>query len=844
MNSKRLVSARRIIVESGLFDPTWYSWKYPDVGVSGVDALDHFLQYGAAELRNPSPFFIARYYATTHAGDPRATENPLLHYVENGGSRDALLQELRSKIERSGLFDPVWYLKQYPEADESGLEPLEHFLVHGVRDLRDPSPIFCSRDYAAEHRDDPDADVNPLLHYIERGGSLEARRREIRDTIDRSRLFDPVWYSKHYSDVGEGGLDPLEHFVLHGAAELRDPSPLFHSRAYVAKHAGDAAAANPLLHYIEHGGSLEARLREIRDAIEQSQLFDAASYLEKYPDVAAGGLAPLDHFLLYGAKELRDPSPFFYARGYLRKHAEDVTAVENPLLHYIENGGSREARFREIRDSIEEMRLFDPIWYLEKYPDVAAARYDPLEHFIRVGATELRDPNRRFSAMRYAAMNAVDPYARANPLVHFIDRGGPSPNNALAIALLAGVAELDPDLAELERSILTLPSNPGLPRSDRTSDAWRRLFASLDRPFDTIIFVPSPQLGEADASAASIVRALVETRGVESFLVVATDDAGAGATDWLADGSQIRTLADFDPDLSTDSRVELISWLIRALKPKSVLNVNSQACWELFHGWGAALSSFCDLYAVASFRGCDEGEGNIAFANHYLRTSLQNLKQVFVANAHLVEIVRSKFAIPPSLVDRFSVIHPPPPEAKDLRYDERRAGTPFPVLTVARLCERANVDSLIELAGSDDSFSYRCYVLGEAAYLKILSDSGSSKGNIIVQGACGLGDTFAAGQYGAFLYMSTRCGSFDALLSAAMAGLPVVASAVGGVDDLVDEETGWLIRDHRNPAAYLRALGEIKGNPELVKQRLVKMRERLAQRYRWEAFVDKLAIVS
>jgi hypothetical protein len=36
--------------------------------------------------------------------------------------------------------------------------------------------------------------------------------------------------------------------------------------------------------------------------------------------------------------------------------------------------------------------LFDPIWYLEKYPDVKKAGVDPAEHYVRHGAGEGRLP--------------------------------------------------------------------------------------------------------------------------------------------------------------------------------------------------------------------------------------------------------------------------------------------------------------------------------------------------------------------------------------------------------------------------------------------------------------------
>ncbi|MCI4677908.1 glycosyltransferase [Rhodoblastus acidophilus] len=839
----RLREIRDTIENSRLFDPAWYLERYPDVAEGPLEPLEHFVLHGAKDFRDPSPLFHSRCYAAKHAGDADAAANPLLHYIENGGSRDARLREIRDTIEKSRLFDPAWYLERYPDVAEGPLEPLEHFVLHGAKDFRDPSPLFHSRCYAAKHAGDADAAANPLLHYIEGGGSRDACLQEIRATIEKSELFDPIWYLERYPDVAGGRMDPLEHFVLHGGKGLRDPSLLFHARDYAAKHAGEPeAVANPLLHYIENGGSRNARLREIRDTIEKSELFDPNWYLERYPDVAGGHMDPLEHFVLHGGKELRDPSLWFHARDYAAKHAGEPEAAANPLLHYIENGGSRDARLREIRNTIEQSQLFDPVWYLENYPDAASEDLDPLGHYIRVGAGELRDPNRRFSARRYAASNVADPYARANPLLHFIERGGPSPNNAVAIKFLSGVAHLDPDLANLERSVLTLPFSNRLPRNDSVSEAWKRLFATLDRPFDRIIFVPSPRLGEADRAAAHAANALVALYGADSFLVVVTDGSGAGAADGFVDGSQIRDLSECDRNLSLSDRVELISWLIRALKPKSVLNVNSEACWELFKYKGAAISTFCELYAAVSFGDCDKGYGGIGFVNGYLRNALRHLKQVYADNEHIVGELRSKFAIPPTLLDRFKVINPTCPETTALAYEEPPVGRRFPVLTVGRLCERANVEFLVELAKLDQNLYYEFYGLGKPAYLKTLTEAACSNENFAVKGSCANNNDLPAGKFGAFLYVASCCGSPDALFAAAKAGLPIIASDVGGIGELVDEDTGWLIEDARNPAAYLEALREIRNNPEKVRKRLLKMRERLDLRHTWTFYLNECSV--
>jgi hypothetical protein len=148
-----------------------------------------------------------------------------------------------------------------------------------------------------------------------------------RKTIVRSGFFDQDWYTRTYPDVAESGLDPLRHFLQHGAAERRDPGPRFSVAAYVAQDPSAASSGiNPLLHFLER-----------RETILRSGLFDADWYARTYPDVAQSALDPLSHYLQYGAAEQRDPGPGFSVGEHLARHPWLSRARINPLVHFLEH---------------------------------------------------------------------------------------------------------------------------------------------------------------------------------------------------------------------------------------------------------------------------------------------------------------------------------------------------------------------------------------------------------------------------------------------------------------------------------------------------------------------------
>lgn len=169
-----------LLVNSDLFDSDWYLSHNTDVASAGIDPVVHYLKFGAAEGRDPSP-----------------------------------------------LFDSDWYLAQYSDVAQEGLNPLVHYLQFGSTEGRDPNPLFDSSWYLTQYPDVAEARVNPLVHYL-KFGAAEGR--------DPNSLFDSDWYLAQYPDVAKAGLNPLEHFVKVGIAEGRQSNSLGISTKSLLRH--------------------------------------------------------------------------------------------------------------------------------------------------------------------------------------------------------------------------------------------------------------------------------------------------------------------------------------------------------------------------------------------------------------------------------------------------------------------------------------------------------------------------------------------------------------------------------------------------------------------------------
>jgi hypothetical protein len=77
-------------------------------------------------------------------------------------------------------FDVRFYLRGNPDVARAGVDPIEHFLVSGWREGRDPSRGFSVGEYLDANPDVAAAGMNPFVHYL-RTGRTEGRapRRDL-----------------------------------------------------------------------------------------------------------------------------------------------------------------------------------------------------------------------------------------------------------------------------------------------------------------------------------------------------------------------------------------------------------------------------------------------------------------------------------------------------------------------------------------------------------------------------------------------------------------------------------------------------------------------------------------
>jgi hypothetical protein len=290
----------RAIRESGLFDADYYRATYPEAAALGVPLLYHYCSFGwCAGQTNPNPVFNTKWYLAINDDVANAGMNPLFHYAGCGETENRrpcdsfdpaayrtthrlgaglsclahyLTQLARPPaapsraetqdsaapppslpagtptaaeagvITRSELLDINYYLINYPDVRESGLDPLTHFCTFGWQEGRRPNPYFDPSWYKKTYLAS-DKHLNPLLHYIKSGE--QAGHRPI-------VYFDPAWYRKEYG-VGQDQL-ALQHFLINRRSQLFSPLKLFDVAWYISEYGAEIGTnRDPFAHYLRVG---------------------------------------------------------------------------------------------------------------------------------------------------------------------------------------------------------------------------------------------------------------------------------------------------------------------------------------------------------------------------------------------------------------------------------------------------------------------------------------------------------------------------------------------------------------------------------------------------------------
>ena len=186
------------------FDAEWYRSTF---NVYGIDSIDHFLLYGTFKGKNPNPEFDIEWYINEYEDIRNSKINPFVHYIQAGkeegrfqNSREKEMYHSKEVIEP--YFDKEWYKNTFNVHD---IHPIDHFLLYGSSEGKNPNLEFDMQWYLNEYSDVGESGLNPFVHYVQFGKN--EKRFQSRKEKDKYILTQEI--KKYF-----GNNDTLETFDI------------------------------------------------------------------------------------------------------------------------------------------------------------------------------------------------------------------------------------------------------------------------------------------------------------------------------------------------------------------------------------------------------------------------------------------------------------------------------------------------------------------------------------------------------------------------------------------------------------------------------------------------------
>jgi lipopolysaccharide biosynthesis protein len=188
-----------------------------------LSGMDEVIKY---HQRKKIPF-IGHLLSWLDAKDQQATQ---FNIIENKMSRlkngmDAIekstteqIQSLRSEIYslldtsndvRVGGFDIEWYLEQNKDVAEIGIDPYEHYLLHGWQEGRRPNKWFDPQFYVKTYLSEIETNIEPLEHYLTVGAKLGYQpNKNIGNNHD---FYNNMQLQNNAAEYQKNYIDYIEH---------------------------------------------------------------------------------------------------------------------------------------------------------------------------------------------------------------------------------------------------------------------------------------------------------------------------------------------------------------------------------------------------------------------------------------------------------------------------------------------------------------------------------------------------------------------------------------------------------------------------------------------------------
>lgn len=423
--------------------------------------------------------------------------------------------------------------------------------------------------------------------------------------------------------------------------------------------------------------------------------------------------------------------------------------------------------------------------------------------------------------------------ATASPIYKRPDKKPRSAVPDFAIAELQALEQIEPELAPTTDFLrqFRIYTPPVHLEPARVYAECSVILAEIQP--DIIILVPWLVRGGADLGA--LLHAQAAQDAGRKVLLIATIDAESPWKSRIPGGAGFIEFGKLASKLTEPQRQEVLVRLLLDSPAKVIHVINAHLGWEIIKRYGKCLTGVGKrLYASAFSDGRDDKGIMWSYPRFFFVDCWRYLSGVICDSKWYPDDLVRQYGIPMERL--YTAYFPMTPE----HTPEYRASTDGRILWASRITYSKRPDLLIRIAKAMPHIQFDVFGYTDAAehhYEKELS----ALPNIALRGKYDSLETIARdGNYSAFLYTSAWDGLPNVLLEATASGLPVVASAICGVPEFINQHTGYPVFSIDNVDDYVAGIEEALSDSAAREQKWQAAYQLLATRHSKAHFLNTL----
>ena len=370
------------------------------------------------------------------------------------------------------------------------------------------------------------------------------------------------------------------------------------------------------------------------------------------------------------------------------------------------------------------------------------------------------------------------------------------------------------------------------------SHYYWKLCRQITHSPDYVFIVPWIVSGGSDKVLLNYVKALQQIHPKWKISIITTMPVESPWRSYLSEDIDVIDFGNTAGELASDLQHFLFTRLLVQLNCKKLHIINAFLGYEWVQkhlnlardNFEVYISLFCDDLLLES-----ERDGWWGYADPYLIRMRSAFKKAFTDNQAYIDKMVEADALD---AKRLCVIHQPVElitrKAQRPKYNPAQ---PLRILWASRIALQKNPDLMVRIAQKLDPAQFKIEAFGRfdlgcedfefPADLPTLEYKGEFDGLSSID----------LNQYDILLYTSYTDGLPNVLLEAAAAGLPILASHVGGVGDFIKPgQTGFLVDEIEDENKYIDILKQIRQNPELIHKVSKAASSLLVRQHSWEKF--------